>query len=389
MNKKSAVIKKQYLLNDVVKNKKALAPVIAMSLLIVVTVVALVGFQNWYGNYQTITLADVNTKSSSTSGKVEIELIDGNYVYVMNNENNNITYSNVIVNGESCNINDELESGINEVDISGCLSDAGVNEVILITADTVVKEKLYVKELEVVIPPTRAEIYRDLILSENPQSYWQLDETSGTTANDYFGLKNGVNTNPTIGDSGAINDSLAYSFVDASEFITIPLFNHTNSTGFTLEYWFKTTEESYQLLMGQWTAAWTASHIGDSFASSISGGGCGVYPVYGVSFSIAFGAEPRVRFSSADSLSDGEWHHFVGSFHGGVRQDVYVDGVLSNGVLHTTSCQVRTVPPTMNLVTKDFVIGNILGSIDELAIYNYALNDSQVLKHYNVGIGIE
>ncbi len=44
-------------------NKKAIGPVIAASLLIVVAVAALIGFQNWYNSYQTSILTEVDSKN--------------------------------------------------------------------------------------------------------------------------------------------------------------------------------------------------------------------------------------------------------------------------------------------------------------------------------------
>lgn len=64
-------------------NKKTISPVVATALLLVVAVVAVVGFQTWFKDYQSGIQADAEQKSQLSANVDILELTNGT-VYVKN-----------------------------------------------------------------------------------------------------------------------------------------------------------------------------------------------------------------------------------------------------------------------------------------------------------------
>jgi len=81
----------------------------------------------------------------------------------------------------------------------------------------------------------------------------------------------------------------------------------------------------------------------------------------------------------SEPLSLNNWHHVVGTFNGSV-QCLYIDGILED-------ISNWTNPVT---ITSGFTLGkdmpnpsqHLNGIIDEVSIYNYALNANEILTHY-------
>lgn len=100
-------------------NKKAISPVVATALLLVVAVVAVVGFQTWFATFQSEKQADVEQKADAgASISVELLQVDGK-VTVKNTANSNVT-----VNGVKIIASDGTESTV-----TFTAEDAGANTV--------------------------------------------------------------------------------------------------------------------------------------------------------------------------------------------------------------------------------------------------------------------
>ena len=64
------------------KFKKAIGPVVASALLLVVAVVSIVGFSSWFDTFSSSTFVDVETKSNSQT--ISIESVSNGFLYVKN-----------------------------------------------------------------------------------------------------------------------------------------------------------------------------------------------------------------------------------------------------------------------------------------------------------------
>lgn len=72
------------------KGKKCISPVVATALLLVVAVVAVVGFQGWFQSYSSNMFSDVEIQSANYND-IGIETIIGNTLYVKSRSNLNVT----------------------------------------------------------------------------------------------------------------------------------------------------------------------------------------------------------------------------------------------------------------------------------------------------------
>ncbi len=128
--------------------KKAISPVIAIALLLVVTVVASVGFQNWYSSFQSGLLVDTEQRSSSIIDSVNVEFISSDgQLYITNTGINNVSVNKIKIGNIDCNINQNLSPGVNNFSITSCLNNTGTNSVFVVTEDGIVTRKLFVNEI--------------------------------------------------------------------------------------------------------------------------------------------------------------------------------------------------------------------------------------------------
>ena len=128
-------------------NKKAITPVVATALLLVVAVVAVVGFQTWFNTYQ----SGLNTKveqQSSTGSAITVERLETGNLYLKNSGTESVNATSVTVNGVSCNMtafNATLpEQEVSSHNISSCTTGLNVGnayDVVVITKDGVFSAK--------------------------------------------------------------------------------------------------------------------------------------------------------------------------------------------------------------------------------------------------------
>lgn len=100
-------------------------------------------------------------------------------------------------------------------------------------------------------------------------------------------------------------------------------------------------------------------------------------------FSIFTGYSTAVLAESPDPISTGTWWHLVGVWDGSYIK-LYVNGVLKasaafSGPMPAASGPVSIGHHWYNGIRDEWYIGYM----DEIAIYDYALTDQQVLEHYN------
>lgn len=113
-------------------NKKGLGAVVATSLLLIVGVVAVVSFQSWYSTFQSSKLVDVSQQSHDGLSS-SIESLVGTNLYLKSNSN--LTVNSVIINGINCKVSDTLSLGVDNLDISSCLSNLseGKSDILILT----------------------------------------------------------------------------------------------------------------------------------------------------------------------------------------------------------------------------------------------------------------
>ena len=78
-------------------NKKAISPVVATALLLVVAVVAVVGFQSWFTTFQSKQLTDVELQTSSGGSSINVERVQNGSIYILNRGKINVQSSDISV----------------------------------------------------------------------------------------------------------------------------------------------------------------------------------------------------------------------------------------------------------------------------------------------------
>ncbi|MCH8921845.1 MAG: LamG domain-containing protein [Planctomycetes bacterium] len=227
-----------------------------------------------------------------------------------------------------------------------------------------------------------ASIYSAAVLADNPVSYWQLNETSGTTALDSADGNNGANTSITTGVAGLVGD--AYGFNGSSSRVGMgnPANLNFGTTGaFSLEAVFK------------WDGGGDMVHniIRKSNFPSPPGSGYWLRILRDSETLEFFTGETTgvagIRGSVATTISPDVWYHAVGTRDSAGLMSLYVNGVL----VDTTS-----VPGADTTSSAPFVLGawddifgiieHYDGTIDDVAVYDYALSSGAVAAHANASV---
>jgi hypothetical protein len=254
-----------------------------------------------------------------------------------------------------------------------------------------------------------ARMYPLTVLSDNPSAYWRLSELSGNIAHDVAGGHDCLLTNVQLGAAGysAVDPDTSAAFgilTTANSFAGeldksgngIPNLNFAQPLGsnaeFSVEAWVKGSPQKLD-------AGIIAKGYGNGGEQFSLDTGSDAVAAHGFRFSIHDAG--GVSHSAASTVvPDGQWYHLVGVCdepQGWVH--LYIDGVHNAkgtispgaGVLVASgasapgaavvSIGARTSGQTATSFDNQFV-----GTIDEVAVYGYALGAAQVIAHYQAGL---
>jgi fibronectin type 3 domain-containing protein len=233
------------------------------------------------------------------------------------------------------------------------------------------------------VNPRPTDTYGGAVFDDDPELYWRLADSSGTTARDssYFGFMPGrYQNNVSLGAAGIRPGNAA---------VTLP--GSTNGTVatqtavvppgvFSGEVWFRTTTTRGGKLLGFEN---TQTGNGASYDKNLYMTNAGRL-VFGTS---ASGVQ---TISSPGSYNNNAWHHAVVVLDG-AGQKLYVDGnlVASSNVSSSQSFTGywRVGGGNLSSWPSTPTSGFFAGSVDEAAIYHATLPRSTVLRHYALGVG--
>ena len=212
--------------------------------------------------------------------------------------------------------------------------------------------------------------YQSLIISEGPIAYWPLDEVTGSTAKDRVGIRDGTITSGVLLDRVGVNGSKAMFFSGLGKIslpvIDIPLFG-------AFECWVKhslTTEQYFPIFSnrnGDSTGTVKSVLIGATTDTNFPG--C-----------FSQHQTPNL-FKATTTVGGGQWHHLVLSFTDTTLTAI-IDGVIagSGSALRTASV---TPPRNGNIGFDSEASKYLVGDLQDIAIYDRALNQSTALAHFN------
>ena len=254
-----------------------------------------------------------------------------------------------------------------------------------------------------------AQLYPLTVMSDNPSAYWRLDESNGNVAHDQVDGHDCFLTNVQLNAAG-------YSAADADTAEGFGILAASNSyageldksgSGIANINFAQPPGSNAEFSVEAWVKGNPQTH---NAGIIVKGDGNG-----GEQFSLDTGSDNVTnhgfRFVIHDAggtnhaaasvaTPDGQWHHLVGVCdepQDSVR--LYIDGVdtadasnvIGAGVLTTTngaapgsaleSIGSKTTGSNATSFANQFV-----GTIDEVAVYGYALNAAQVLVHYQAGL---
>lgn len=225
-------------------------------------------------------------------------------------------------------------------------------------------------------------VYRDTVLADSPVSYWRLGEPSGV-----FVDSAGDNDLTAV---GTVTRSVESGVPDPDDAISLPGGNghyaaDTTPTGLptggsarTIEAWVRlSTKQDYNCI-----AEYGTFGSGTSF---------GVFVTTVNDSSLVYLATGNNDINwtpTAGQFVDGRWHHVVVVLHDSTHASAYLDGVSSwdEGNGQRTINAVNTAIDTWGIRVGANVWGDSFdGALDEVAIYGYALTQTQIERHYRVG----
>ncbi len=186
-------MKKKYLLGSLfffnlklkkINSKKTMSPVVATALLLVISVISVVGFQNWFQTFSSSTYTEIQQQSSTDSLNTMIETVIESNIYFKNGYNN-LTIKNIEIDGVSCIITpNSYSKGIKEINIGNCTQNAtsSTPEIVVFTNKGIFNKKIYLKSLTTLPDVTQGSL--SLNCSTIPYGDWILvpgNPTLGTS----------------------------------------------------------------------------------------------------------------------------------------------------------------------------------------------------------------
>lgn len=140
-----------HLFKKMVMNRKAISPVVATALLLVVAVVAVVAFQTWFNNFQSGQLSDVEQRANAgaalTVERLESDQTDSS-VYVRNAGTDPISINSITLGDCATDSSGftATASNVTNYTVTSCsLADGTAQDVVLVTADGVFQANLLVR----------------------------------------------------------------------------------------------------------------------------------------------------------------------------------------------------------------------------------------------------
>lgn len=224
--------------------------------------------------------------------------------------------------------------------------------------------------------------YRDAVLSDGPVAYFRLGETEAPAKSLVGGFSATATGTPTFGVAGAIAGDADFAFGPAGKggLTAGNILDFTGTQPFSSEAWVSLTviDDAYRFVFSK---------------TVFVGGQREAYGLYVVRtdegdrlvFERWTSGQRRMVSAPAPAL-DG--YHHVATVYDGTALALFIDGVVAGTVPDDRSAAAKPIPFTIGTPpTPDVELQPLLGSIDELAIYDKPLRAERIAAHRNLGLG--
>jgi PKD repeat protein len=225
--------------------------------------------------------------------------------------------------------------------------------------------------------------YASAVVADGARNYWRMGAGEGTLAADYAGgswLTWGSGVTAAL-DGAVPGEALgASTFSGASTALGYPQDRIAAPKSFSVEAWIKTTSTAGGRIVG--------------FSDRQSGSSASNYrdrQLYvGTNGRVYFGINPqtgRKTIGSPFAVNDGTWHHVVGTMDTTNGTALYVDGIRvaqdpSAKDFRFYSGYWRVGADAMSGWPNSGTQQGMVGSIDDVAVYDRALTKAQVDSHW-------
>lgn len=229
-----------------------------------------------------------------------------------------------------------------------------------------------------------ADFYGATVAADDPQFYWRLGESQGTTAHDALsadGPTGVYEAGVGLGAPGAVagtTDTAVRTSGDSAGTLASSASVQTPRQ-FSAEAWFRVAPGTTGKIIGMGTLPTGSSGYYDRHVYLRADG------------RLAFGVRTPggpVVVESGGSYADGEWHHVVAS-QGGDGMELWADGVrvASNAETANVSYAAywRIGGDTLHGWPGDPENDYVAGTVDEVAVYLSPLSPAQVAAHHGAG----
>jgi uncharacterized repeat protein (TIGR01451 family) len=213
-------------------------------------------------------------------------------------------------------------------------------------------------------------------------SYWKLDETSGSTFDDYYnGNDASCSTDhcPDFATGGRVSGAL--DFDGTSDYLTAEdddSLDWASDASFTIELWakFSNVSSKNKVMIGRDQSGGTHWWLGAKQDSGTA------------HFSLRATDGSGGSITGYTPTNDGQWHHIVAVKDGSTNR-LYVDGIEedSETYVYTAGFDATTTLGIGYMAyhgTPDFYYDGLL---DEIGLYSVALSKVEIQQHYQNGLG--
>src|SRR5215203_5183021 len=207
-----------------------------------------------------------------------------------------------------------------------------------------------------------------------------ISNEGGAILDQFTISKSGGTTQPPPSSSGGYRYEPFLNVNDLNDVVTIPDEQKLKLTTFSVAAWFKTTsnfgDEAYIVNKGGHGTDTAGNNMNYGLWMTTSEGVQG-------GFETSSGSDRMV--TSPNSYNNGQWHHGVVTFDGSILRP-YVDGV------QITTLSTSSIPETaginpLKIGANSRIADNLFtGSIDEVGVWNRALNNTEIIKLRDNGV---
>ncbi|PZQ49100.1 MAG: hypothetical protein DI551_00155 [Micavibrio aeruginosavorus] len=212
-------------------------------------------------------------------------------------------------------------------------------------------------------------------------SYWQMDETGGTSASDSSGNNNGTLVNAPAWTTGYLGNALQFTSA-SSQYVSVERSASLEPTAVTVVAWVKRTGSpatSTTIVAKSCSSGCSPNY---SYALTLEKSGTSYYPTFGIGT-----ASATSTLSGTSSAGDGQWVHVVGVYSPSAtapQQKIYINGQLADSKTLTDAIAYsKTVNDKVFIGSGGTGGPYMSGMIDDVRIYNYAMSAADINDLYN------